>query len=195
LLTSGTFGPRGSTSSKSRDLESFLANRLRARTGLLGSTLFVLTWTRRTTPAGSLISALRASVRRSSGSVYTSLPTPTTPSGGQRSPEGTSATGRRPDGKKATVTLRHVARLMDTGEIAPGLTGATDGRSDLNPEWSRWLMSIPPQWLRCIAAVTLSSQSRQSSSSPRTCSTTGRARKTYLEDAVENLTAAIRGKL
>lgn len=69
LLTSGTFGPRPSISlSTARQSES-LANRLRARTDLLGSTLYSLTWKVRSTPLGRSIPALRASVRRNSGSV------------------------------------------------------------------------------------------------------------------------------
>ena len=35
-------------------------------------------------------------------------PSATTPSGGQRNPKGTSITGKRPDGAKATVTLQNV---------------------------------------------------------------------------------------
>ena len=38
-------------------------------------------------------------------------PTPSTPSGGQTSPEGTTATGRTPDGRKVQVTLKDVAHL------------------------------------------------------------------------------------
>jgi hypothetical protein len=38
-------------------------------------------------------------------------PTPTTPSGGQTPPEGTSATGITPDGKKVQVTLKDVAAM------------------------------------------------------------------------------------
>lgn len=40
-----------------------------------------------------------------------SWPSPTTPSGGQTLPEGTSATGMTPDGKKVQVTLKDVAGL------------------------------------------------------------------------------------
>jgi hypothetical protein len=40
--------------------------------------------------------------------------TPTTPSGGQKPPEGTSATGRTPDGKKVQVTLQNVALMLGT---------------------------------------------------------------------------------
>jgi hypothetical protein len=38
-------------------------------------------------------------------------PTPTTPSGGQTPPEGTSATGQTPDGRKVQVTLKDVSNL------------------------------------------------------------------------------------
>lgn len=80
LLTSGTSGLRGSTSSTSADLRRSLANRLRVRTALLGSTLFNLTWRERATPSGRWISALRASVRRTSGNGCTSLESWSTPS-------------------------------------------------------------------------------------------------------------------
>ena len=53
-----------------------MANRLRAATALYGSTLFVPTWKERGTPSGRLIYALRASARPTSGSGYTSWPTP-----------------------------------------------------------------------------------------------------------------------
>jgi hypothetical protein len=41
----------------------------------------------------------------------TGWPTATTPSGGQALPEGTSATGRRPDGMKAQVMLKDIVEL------------------------------------------------------------------------------------
>lgn len=66
LMTSGTFGRTGFISSGSAALRSFLVNRLRVKTGFLGSTLFTLTWKERVTPSGLLISALRASGRRTS---------------------------------------------------------------------------------------------------------------------------------
>lgn len=67
LLTSGTYGLHSSISSKSADLQSGLVSRLQAKTALLGSTLYKLTWKERVTPAGRLMPALRASVRRTSG--------------------------------------------------------------------------------------------------------------------------------
>lgn len=76
LMTSGTYGPRSSISSRLATPRLSLESRLRARTALLGSTLFKLTWKERTTPSGRSISALRASVPRTSAKGFTSWPTP-----------------------------------------------------------------------------------------------------------------------
>jgi hypothetical protein len=115
LLTSGTYGRRNSIFSASDVLRRSLVSKLKARLVSTGSTLFKLTWKEKVTPAGRSLSLLRASAHRTGGSASTSLesawPTPTTPSGGQTVPEGTSATGKRPDGSKATVTLANVAAL------------------------------------------------------------------------------------
>jgi hypothetical protein len=76
LLTSGTFGPRSSTSSASAALQSSLASKLPARTDSLGSTLYRLTWKERVTPSGRRICALRASAPRTSDSDSTGWPAP-----------------------------------------------------------------------------------------------------------------------
>ncbi len=76
LTTSGTFSPRSTGSSASAVLASSLANRFRARTASLGSTLYRLTWKDRALPSGRSIYALRASVPRTSGSGPTGWPSP-----------------------------------------------------------------------------------------------------------------------
>lgn len=76
LMTSGTYGPRCTGSLNSAALQSFLANKLQAATVSVGSTLYKMTWKDRATPAQHLISALRASAHRTSGSVCTGWPTP-----------------------------------------------------------------------------------------------------------------------
>lgn len=78
LMTSGTFGPRGSGSSESQNLTQFLANKLRQRVAELGSTLFRMTWKEAVTPSGRHISMLAASVPRTSGKDCTSWATTTT---------------------------------------------------------------------------------------------------------------------
>ncbi len=76
LMTSGTYGRPGSTSSASADLQSCLESRLRARLSSLGSTLYKLTWKQWTTPSGVSRSRLRASTLRTSAIVPTGWPTP-----------------------------------------------------------------------------------------------------------------------
>ena len=93
LLTSGTSGPHSIISSKSAILGQSLANRLQAKTDLLGSTLFKLIWKQRTTPSGRLIPALRASVLRTSAKDFTGWPTPNTPSGGPNTKSSKKHTG------------------------------------------------------------------------------------------------------
>ena len=63
-------------------------------------------------------------------------PTPTTPSGGQTPPEGTSATGITPDGKKVQVTLKDVAAI--TGWPTPQMRDFRSGGEDRieNPDRS-----------------------------------------------------------
>ena len=91
LLTSGTSGRIGTTSSASASLQSSLESKLRARTASAGSTLYTLTWKPRATPSGLRISALRASARRisgsGSGSSESGWPTPAA-SDGERSGSG-----------------------------------------------------------------------------------------------------------
>ena len=138
LMTSGTSGRTGTISSASAALQSSLASRLQARTASAGSTLYTLTWKQRATPSGLQICALRASARRTSDSASGLLgwPTPTTPSGGQTPPEGTSATGITPDGKKVQVTLKDVAAI--TGWPTPQMRDFRSGGEDRveNPDRS-----------------------------------------------------------
>ena len=77
-MTSGTYGRPGTTSSRSAALQSSLESRLRARTQILGSTLYKMTWKPWATPSGRSRFRLRASAPRTSGTGRTGWPTPTT---------------------------------------------------------------------------------------------------------------------
>ena len=90
LMTSGTYGPHSTTSSASAALTRFLASRLQAKTALVGSTLYRLTWKERVTPSGRSIPALRASARPTSDNGFTGWPTPKSTDGpkGNRSAQG-----------------------------------------------------------------------------------------------------------
>ena len=123
LLTSGTFGRRSTGSSASAALQSFLASRLRARTDLLGSTLYSLTWKDRVTPGGALIPALRASVRRTSDSDSTGWVTPSARD--WKDTPGMATT--RPDGRSRLDQLPRQATLA--GWPTPDAHSASGGRT------------------------------------------------------------------
>jgi hypothetical protein len=76
LLTSGTYGQPSIGSSTSAALTSSLGSRLRAKTDLLGSTLYRMTWKDRATPAGRLLQQLVVSARRTNASDCTGWRTP-----------------------------------------------------------------------------------------------------------------------
>lgn len=78
LLTSGTSGRTGITSSASAALQEFLESKLRAKTRILGSTLYALTWKPWVTPSGQSRFRLRASVPRTSETARTGWRSPNT---------------------------------------------------------------------------------------------------------------------
>lgn len=124
LPTLATYGRSGFGSSASAGLSSCLANSLTKR--VRGSILYHLTWKASVTPSGRLIFRLRASEARTDARDLASWPTPTTPSGGQTVPHGTTAGGRKPDGSKAQVTLENVARLVSARPTPRTCTGGPE---------------------------------------------------------------------
>jgi len=128
LLTSGTFGHTGSTSSRSAALATSLENRLRQKTDGLGSTLYKLTWKHWDLPSGRQICALRASVRRTSGKDSGSMgPWPT--------PMACDARGSAGRGKKE---LPNIAQLSGWG--TPSATDDNNsrmGEEAMAREWAR----------------------------------------------------------
>ena len=128
--TSDISGPSGIASSPSASLQLSLESRLRVLTAGRGSTLYALTWKHWAMPSGLPIVALRASARRTSASDSTSAqsgwPTPVKGDGdGGRTSQGTSATGRTPDGRKVSVSLNHVASMA--GWPTPQTSDSTGG--------------------------------------------------------------------
>ena len=178
LLTSGTYGPLSSISSKSVTLQLSLVNRLVAKTASLGSTLFKLTWKARYTPSVYAISALRASVLRTFGKGCTSAASWPTPGvsdslgGGSVDTVYKRMTGqKRPSGASVGAILRHevlITRPKDFGGVQIGLTVLTTGRGQLNPAHSRWLMGLPAVWDDCADMVTRSVRRSRKASSKHT---------------------------
>lgn len=64
---------------------------------------------------------------------------------------GMSETGVDPDGstRSRLDQLLRQAQLADSGLTATGGTGATASGGQLDPEYSRWLMGLPPEWSSC----------------------------------------------
>ena len=158
-VTSGRSFPG---SSASASLQQFLESRLRAKTASPGSTLYNLIWRVRVTPAGRSIPALRASVRRTSGSACTGWPLPAMRAG-WTTPIANDATGsthcygpKRPDGTRpeylklpGQVQLSGPARLTASGEMLTGSTAEMDNGGRLNPAHARWLQGLPAIWDDC----------------------------------------------
>lgn len=248
--TPDIFSPSGQSSSSSETLSQSLANRLRVTTDILGSTLFNLTWKRWSTPAGRWFYLLRASVRRTADTEFSSWPTPCGQDGPNGGPSqgidrlpgaaalsswaipssrdwkdspGMSQTGTNPDGtirsrldqlpRQAQLTAwntptapvitnghqagnnRYVTsvtdslapwstprankrgfpdshgndeRLADSGLMPIGYRAKAEAGGPLNPEHSRWLMGLPPEWTSCAPTETRSALlSRKPSSKQR----------------------------
>ena len=127
LMMSGTCGPRSTTSSASAALTLSLVSKLQAKTALVGSTLYNLTWKQRATPAGRSISALRASARRisasGSGGLEHDWATPTTRD--HKDSGNLETSMHRQDGKLRDDTVPRQAWMA--GWLTPTVTDAQRG--------------------------------------------------------------------
>ena len=129
--THATSGQKPCASSAPADPLSCWENKLRERLGTDGSMEYELTWRRKVTPAGHSISQLsrlgpRIFVSGSIGAPST-WPTPTKADGdGGHGMGQASATGRRPNGTKVTVSLPGVVKIVSTwrtpATTEPGVT-------------------------------------------------------------------------
>lgn len=126
LMTSGTYGQPSSGLFGSVSPARSLVNRLRVKTDLLGSTLFGLTWKVRVTPLGRQIFALRASVRRTSGNGFGSVPTPMA---GTPAQNGNSAAGNNDYSRVVVEQFHSVPTPKSQNKNEPGEHG--QGGKDL----------------------------------------------------------------
>jgi len=147
--TSDIFPQLSQGSSKSADLQLFLANRLVQQLGQDGSMIYKMTWKQKTTPRRWQYCQLAASVLSTNESECSSYPTPTAAAGG---PSKNPLNKRGVNGGNPMAT---VASLLKTEK---------SDQSQLNPRFSLWLMGFPIEWAYCGERVTLSSRkSRQKS--------------------------------
>lgn len=105
LMTRDTSGRTSTGLSSNASLKPYLASRLQARMGLLGSTMYTLTWKERVTPAQLSISALRASAPRTSDNGFTGWPTALA----------NSSKGAGHQGREGGMNLQTVAQLSGWG--------------------------------------------------------------------------------
>lgn len=137
LMTSGTSGRPSSGSSKSVALQSSLESKLRAKTQILGSTLYKMTWKPWTMPSGRLRSRLRASVLRTSETELIGWLTPT------------AATAGKGRGSSAGNDLRNQVKLA--GWTTPTTRDWKDSGADIKPmeDGSLRLDQLPRQANLC----------------------------------------------
>jgi hypothetical protein len=172
-----------------------LASKLAMATDSLGSTLFDLRWTRRATPSGWSIPALRASARQTSDNDYSSWPTPTKRDYKDGSSDGTVpenallgrvawlaswGTPTKQDARHGTLSpsqqnrdpnnllnQAYLALSMGSGESPNGSGAAMKNGGRLNPALSRWLQGLPPVFCDCaVTAMQSMPKSRRRSSAP-----------------------------
>lgn len=133
LMTSGTFGPHGFTSLASANLRQCLASRLMAKTALLGSTLFKLTWKEWATPSGRRLFLLRASAPRKDDTEFSSWPTPCSQDG----PNGGPAQGAdRLPGAAALCGWQTPTSPSRTGEHQAGNNRYVSSVTEALAPWS-----------------------------------------------------------
>lgn len=189
LLTSGTCGRHGITSSASAALQSSLESRLRAVLPVSGSTLYRMTWKGWATPSGRSRFRLRGSALRTSETDFTGWRTPNTVDAklGNRVglgqvqlchqallagwPTCTVQDPRpwdtgRPLGQVAALTrMDQPARFTATGVMLTGSSAGMVSGGQLRPAHSRWLMGYPQEWDACAVMAMPSSRKRPPRSS------------------------------
>ena len=115
-----------------------------------------------TTGGGCMGDALRKAegLKRPSGAAYgsklkevTLLATPSARD--WKDTSGMSETGVDPDGsiRSRLDQLPRQAQLAVFGETAIGGTAETESIGQLDPEYSRWLMGLPPEWSSCAVTA------------------------------------------
>ena len=147
LLTSGTCGQPFTGSFNSAYLQLYLESRLRQSVLALGSTLYKMTWKPWAMPSGRSRFRLAVSAVTTLGSARTGVPTPTSTVVDEK-PRPPITRGRKPSDPQ--IGLADIAVYLLAPAMTPsGLHAPMESRARLNPDYARWLMHIPREWLNC----------------------------------------------
>lgn len=169
---------------ESSDLQSSLENRLRQRMDLNGSPEYTLRWKQKAISSGLVICQLRASARHTSvkdSSGVRGYPTLVsqyyqlgrlTNTGrslgedalnlmGYATPTASAGQGSH-GGENTGRDIRNDAALMTHGNLKSSV-GQTGPRGALNPDFCRWLMGFPKEW---VSYGVLAMQSYRASQRP-----------------------------
>jgi len=137
LLTSGTFGPHGTTSSRNAALRLSWVSKLQQRLGGNGFPSCTRTWTESATTSGLPLYRLAVSARFTGVTAAGLLPTPS----------GTSNHGRN-----------HVAgRLDEWGRSSNPFRGTPIGKVH-SPAFELWMMGYPATWRELMPPAIQSSR-------------------------------------
>lgn len=147
LLTSGTYGPIFTISLSSAALKSSLASRLQAKMASRGSTLYRLIWKERATPQQLSISALRASVPRTSDNDCIGWATPTTRA--HKDTGNLQNSFFRKDGRMRNDTLYRQIWLHTFGLHGEPTRAQMKKLELFQPVMARLLMGLPESWDDC----------------------------------------------
>lgn len=149
LLTSGTCGQRGFTSSESEGLQSCLANKLTKLSDTDGLISSATTWKRKSTPSGRYVLALTLRGLRLRGNAFTLLPSISAREYKDRSQAQILARLDRGDG-----VAKRICALSPELRSSREIVG-------LNPSFAAWMMCLHPIWPSCAPTETPSTLKRQ----------------------------------
>lgn len=153
LMTSGTFGPPGTGSSKSAALAQSLANRFQTLLERAGWTSPQQTSKAWDTPSGRSVFDPQTSVSPSAGGASTLLPSISAREWRDSSQAQILARLDRGDG-----VAKRICALSPTLRSSQEIVG-------LNPLFAAWTMSLPPAWGLCMPSATPSTRKRRKPSS------------------------------
>lgn len=157
-MTNDTSGLHSSISLESKNLQSYLENKLQAQLECSGSTIYKLTWKNKHTPRGWSYCQRVASVPRTKENDSSLLRKAwTTPNTRDWKDTAGQSTTRESGRSRIDQVPREAFQLIGMMSNLPDLGTKNAAQYQLNPRFSLWLMGYPIEWAYCGERVTQSS--------------------------------------